>query len=261
VSAPAPAPAKTRPVVVTAAVLLVVLVCGTGAVQMLSQVVRATLERTSTITPATDRFVLDADVGDVTLTPSADAQVHVRTIVRHGLGEPELVEESTPTGVRLDVHCNNQLASSCDVEYVVEVPPAFEVQVDGTAGDVVASRLTGPVTVDRLAGDIAVFDMAGPLDLRTTTGEITAEGLRSEVVRAESETGDVRLELLAAPRSLDVESTSGEIDLAVPGDTGYRIDADTQAGDERVMVVTDPTSPRIIRADGVVGDVSIRPSR
>jgi len=256
-----PAPPKAHPAVVTAAVLLVVVVCGTGAVEMLSQVVSATLERTSTITPATDRFVLDADTGDITLTPSPDAQVHVRTVVHHGLGEPEITEESTPTGVRLDVDCNAQLAGNCDVEYVVEVPPAFEVQVGGTAGDVVASRLTGPVTVDRLAGDIAVFDMAGPLDLHTSTGEITAEGLRTEVVSAESETGDIRLELLSAPRSLDVESTSGEIDLAVPGDTGYRVDAHSKAGDERVMVVTDPTSPRIIRADALVGDVSIRPSR
>jgi hypothetical protein len=257
----APARVKAHPVVVTAAVLLVVLVCGTGAVEMLSQVVRTTLERTSTIAPATDRFVVDADVGEVTLTPSADGRVHVRTIVRHGLGEPELVEESTPTGVRLDVRCHALLDSRCEVEYLVEVPPAFEVQVGGTAGNVVASRLTGPLTVDRMAGDIAVFDMAGPIDLHTSTGEITAEDLRTEVVSVESDTGDIRLELLAAPRSLDVRSISGEIDLAVPGDTGYRVDTRTQEGDERVMVATDPTSPRIIRADGITSDVTIRPSR
>ncbi|TQM14067.1 DUF4097 family beta strand repeat-containing protein [Pseudonocardia kunmingensis] len=256
-----PAPAKAHPAVVTAAVLLVALVCGIGAVEWLSQVARATLERTSTIAPATDRFVLDADVGDITLTPSADGQVHVRTVVHHGLGEPELVEESTPTGVRLDVDCDAPLADDCDVQYVVEVPPAFEVRVEGVAGDVTASRLTGSVTIDRRVGDIAVFDMAGPVDLGTSTGEITAEGLRSEVVRAVSDTGDVRLELLAAPRSLDARSETGEIDLAVPGDVGYRVDARTRSGDERVLVPVDPASPRIIRAEGSSGDVSLRPSR
>jgi hypothetical protein len=257
----APAPAKAHPAVVAAAALLVVVVCGTGAMQLLAQVVDGTIERTSTITPAADRFVLDAEVGDVSLTPSADGQVHVRTVVRHGLGEPEVVEESTPAGVRLAVDCNDLLASGCDVRYLVEVPPAFEVHVGGAAGDVTASRLTGPVTVERMAGDIAVFDMAGPLDLSSAAGEITAVGLRSEVVRAVSHTGDLRLELLAAPRSLDLRSDAGEIDLAVPGDVAYRLDARTAAGDERVLVPVDLASPRIIRAESVTGDLNLRPSR
>jgi hypothetical protein len=256
-----PAPQKARPALVTAAVLLVVVVCGTGAAQMLSEVVRGTLERTSTITPSTDRFVVDADVGDITLTPSADSEVHVRTVVHHGPGEPELVEESTAAGVRLDVHCHALLGGGCEVDYVVEVPPAFEVRVGGTAGDVVASRLTGPLTVDRSAGDISVFDVTGPVDLRSSTGEIRAEGLRSEVVAAESDSGDIRLELLVAPRSLDARSADGELDLAVPGDAGYRVDARTSTGEERVLVPTDPASPRIIRADSQTGDIDIHPSR
>ncbi len=259
--APAKAPAKAHPAIVAAAVLLVVVVCGAGATQLLAQTVDGTIERTSTITPAADRFVLDAEVGDVTLTPSADGLVHVHTVVRHGLGEPELVEESTPAGVRLDVDCNDVLASGCEVRYLLEVPPAFEVHVGGAAGDVTASRLTGPVTVERMAGDIAVFDMSGPLDLSSATGEITADGLRSEVVRAVSHTGDLRLELLAAPRSLDVRSDAGEIDLAVPGDVTYRVDARTAAGEERVLVPADQASPRLIRAESVTGDVSLRPSR
>ena len=256
-----PAPVTARPAVVAAAVLLVVVVCGGGAAQLLSHVVDGTVERRSTLSAAGDRFVVDTDVGDITLGPSADGQVHVHTLVRHGLGEPELVEESTPDGVRLDVDCNDMLAGRCDVRYVVEVPPAFEVVVDGTAGDVTASRLTGALTVDRLDGDIAVFDLTGPLDLRTATGEISGDDLRSELVRVDSDTGDVRLELLAAPRSLEVATAVGEIDLAVPGDVSYRVDARSDSGEERVLVPVDPASPRTIHVDGDTGDLRLRPSR
>lgn len=257
----APAPRKARPAVVAAAVLLVAVVCGSGALQLLSQVVTGTVERASTITPAADRFVLGATTGDVTLTPSADGRVHVRTVVEHGLGEPEIVEESTPSGVRLDVDCNAMLAGSCDVRYVVEVPAAFDVQVEGVAGDVTASRLTGSVRIDRRAGDITVFDMTGPLDLRSVTGEITAEGLRTDVVSAASETGEIRLELLTPPRVLDARSNTGKIDLAVPGDVDYRVDVHAPMGEERLLVPVDPRSPRLLRVDNTLGDVNLRPSR
>jgi hypothetical protein len=257
----APAPAKANPALVAAAVLLVGVVCGTGGLQLLSEVVSGTVERTSTITPTADRFVLDAATGDVTLTPSADGQVHVRTVVEHGLGEPELVEESTSAGVRLDVDCNDVLSGPCDVEYLVEVPPAFEVLVEGVAGKVTASRFTGPVTIERMSGNIALFDVAGPLDVRTSSGTITAENLRSEVVSATARSGDVELELLTAPRSLDARTESGQIDLAVPGDVGYRVDARTRSGEERVLVPVDPAAQWVVNAETRSGDVNVRPSR
>jgi DUF4097 and DUF4098 domain-containing protein YvlB len=256
----APAPAKPRPLLVAAAVLLVVVVCGAGALELLSQVVSGNVERTSTFTPAAGRFVVDTTAGDVTLSPSTDGQVHVHTVVRHGLGRPELIEESTPAGLRLDLDCNDALGSHCEVEYTVLVPPAFEVVIGGTAGDVTASRLTGPLTVDRLAGDVAVFDLTGPLDLRTRTGAIRGDDLRSELVRAASDIGDVQLELLAPPRSVDIDAATGEVDLAVPAGAAYRIDARTDSGDERVLVPADPASPRVLRLDGDTGDLTVRPS-
>jgi hypothetical protein len=78
---------------------------------------------------------------------------------------------------------------------------------------------------------------------------------------AESTTADVRLEMLTAPQTLDVETTAGEIDLAVPTDTAYRVDARSVSGDERVLVPIDPASSRTIRAIGETGDLRIHPSR
>jgi hypothetical protein len=80
-------------------------------------------------------------------------------------------------------------------------------------------------------------------------------------VRAESATADVRLEMLAAPQTLDVETTAWDVDLTVPIDTAYRVDARSVSGDERVLVPTDPASSRTIRAVGETGDLRILPSR
>jgi hypothetical protein len=246
--------------VVAAAVLMVVLVCGTGAFTLLSEVVTGTVERANAFTPATDRLEIEAD-GDVTIEPSTDGQVHVQTVVRHGLGEPEIVQESTASGIRLGARCSEFLAVRCAVRHEVRVPPAFEVVVDGVDGHVIASRLSGPLTVDRRTGDITAVGLTGPLDLRSGTGEITGEALRTEVLQAASDTGDVRLELVTPPRSVEVTTHDGEVDLAVPADTAYRVLAEAGSGEERVLVPLDPASTRTLRVDGDAGDVTVRPTR
>lgn len=255
-----PAPAKANPAVVAAAVLAVLLACGAGAFSLLSEIVTSTVERTNVFPPVTDRLLIDAD-GDVTIGPSADGRVHVRTVVRHGLGEPEIVQESTAVGVRLGAGCREFLAVRCDVRHQVQVPPAFHVVIDGSDGDVTASGLTGPLTVDRSDGDITVVDLTGPLDLRSRTGEIRGEALRGEVLLVESVNGDVQLELLVPPRSVEVTARDGEVDVAVPADTTYRVEADTRSGEERVLVPLDPASTRTLRLHGVSGDVTVRPTR
>jgi DUF4097 and DUF4098 domain-containing protein YvlB len=147
------------------------------------------------------------------------------------------------------------------VRHQVQVPSAFHVVIDGSDGDVTASGLTGPLTVDRSDGDITVVDLTGPLDLRSRTGEIRGEALRGEVLLVESVNGDVQLELLVPPRSVEVTARDGEVDVAVPADTTYRVEADTRSGEERVLVPLDPASTRTLRLHGVSGDVTVRPTR
>jgi hypothetical protein len=272
---------KAHPAVVAAAVLLVVAVCGSGAFSLLSGVVTGTAERTTTFTAAGDRLVVDAD-GDVVIGPSADGRVHVQTVVRHGLGRPEIVQEATAAGVRLNAGCREFLAVRCNVRHEVQVPPAFQVTIDGVDGDVTASGLSGALTIDQRSGDITAVELSGPLDLRTRDGRITGSTLRSEAARAATDNGDVLLELLTPPRSVEVDTTAGDVDLAVPGDTTYRVDvvtddgvvelplrADvpygpddrTDGGEVRVAVPHDPAAPRVLRVASDTGDTTIRPSR
>ena len=64
------------------------------------------------------------------------------------------------------------------------------------------------------------------------------------------------------PRSLvDATTETGEITLAVPADTTYRVDAGSDSGDERVLVPLDPASTRTLHASSDTGDVTVRPTR
>jgi hypothetical protein len=81
------------------------------------------------------------------------------------------------------------------------------------------------------------------------------------VLRSESDVGDVRLELVVPPRTVEITAEDGEVDLAVPAGSTYRVDARTDTGLQRVLVPLDPASPHSLRIDGDNGDVTVRPTR
>jgi hypothetical protein len=252
-------PIRPRHGLVVVAVIFVALVVGTGAIQLFTRTASTTTERSTVYTPVGQRFTVEGDADDLTIVPSADGQVHVRTVVRHGITQPELVEESTPSGVYLDASCDRLFDGffdgDCDVAYTVELPPSFELVTAGNAGDVTVRGLTGPVRVDRSAGDVELIDVSGPVDVTLEGGEITAHGLRSDTVRAESMSGDVRLDLVEPPEAVRVATGSGEVDVTVPAETSYRVSASTNDGERSVTVPLDPASPRTITITGVSGDV------
>ena len=81
---PAPEPTRERPTdptrqphpgVVVAAVLFVLVVIGSGALQLLSQAATGRYERTSTLAPSAERFTVVSDSGSVRLSPSTDGDV------------------------------------------------------------------------------------------------------------------------------------------------------------------------------------------
>jgi hypothetical protein len=74
---------------------------------------------------------------------------------------------------------------------------------------------------------------------------------------AESISGDVRLELLAPPQSVQVDAARGEVDVIVPAGASYRVSAWTRSGERAMTVPVDPSSPRMITVDGGSGDVRL----
>ena len=76
-------------------------------------------------------------------------------------------------------------------------------------------------------------------------------------MRAETLTGDVRLELLEPPQAVQVDAQYGDVDVAVPAGVGYRVSAGTRSGERSVSVPVDPGSDRTITVDGGTGDVRL----
>jgi hypothetical protein len=254
------APTRTQPrLLVALAVAFVLVVAVTGAFSLMAQGFRSTSDFTRTLTPKAGLLTVHNETGDVMLMPSRDGLVHVFADSQYGISEPRLSAESTDQGVVLDGSCDSDLAVECTVDFTVQVPASFEVQVQSGAGQVAATDLSGALTVRSTAGDVRLDDVSGAVSVVSGAGQVEANGLRGDTVDVVAGAGDVRVGMSTVPTSMRVRSDRGDVDIAVPATEEYRIDA-TAAGSTELAVAEDPTSAHSITASSGIGDVRIWPA-
>jgi hypothetical protein len=128
--------------------------------------------------------------------------------------------------------------ASCSADYDVTVP-------EGVA--LVLSTVSGDVTLDSVAQAAQV---------RTVSGDIDASGCLARL-DARTVAGDVAVETRCAPRTLFVETNSGDVELTIPRGS-YDLTTDSASGDVSVNGVVDaPGATRIVRVVTSGGDIDV----
>lgn len=202
--------------------------------------------RTETSTqahPAITRLVIDSDAGDLQLRSGPDGAAEVTRVLRWtGEARPEVTEEVDADTLRVTARCPDRLdGEQCSVDFRVTLPAA--AAVEATVG----------------AGDVTVRDLGGAQRLTSSAGKVAATGLRAAEARVETSAGDVDVEFATAPRTVEAQSSAGDVRVALPAGDAYRVDADTGAGDVTVDVAQDPAAGRTVTARTSAGDVTIEP--
>jgi DUF4097 and DUF4098 domain-containing protein YvlB len=106
-------------------------------------------------------------------------------------------------------------------------------------------------------GDVRLVGLTGKLAVKSGSGDVIGSGLLGGDVLAVSETGDVDLDLAAAPARLDVSTDTGDIDVIVPTG-GYAVDVKSETGDASLSGVrNDASADRTIRGVSDAGDIAI----
>jgi DUF4097 and DUF4098 domain-containing protein YvlB len=236
---------------------------------------RTTEERTSLLPATGDRLTVASSGGGIRITGADVDRIEIRVLLRYGLAEPRLRQESGPDGIQLSASCP-WYGFLCSTDYEVRVPTRFGVRAESSGGSVTvravggrveASSSGGSITVEDLpgavqarssGGSIRLADIGGAVDLQSSGGGITGDRLRGPEAVAESSGGNVRLSFDAAPRKVEARSSGGGVEVLLPRvDGGYRVDASSSGGDRRVDVPTDPASTRSVRAVSSGGDVVV----
>lgn len=195
---------------------------------------------------------------------------------REGLQRPTL--ETRREGGRLVVRtrCPEVVEIFCEVETTVHVPTGTAVEGGGSSlievvdvagpvavsvdnGSVRVEGARGRVRVDGDNGSVTVADSIGPLVLRTDNGSVRTERVEAPTVDAETDSGQIELDLIKAPSSVLARASNGSVTVLVPDDGrpyATTVAADNGSVDDPIQ--TSPDAGRSIEARTDNGNVSVR---
>jgi len=240
---PAPAPAMQRGPngwlviggVLTAATLVLGVLSAAGWLSYRTEVQHQVYEQQST------DITVDIDTGNLTLTAGDPGTVTVTRRLKWAFAKPTVQEHWDGQSLQISSTCTRSWPGpGCAVDYTIEVPEGVAVR---------ASTSTG---------DITVRNLRGQLRLSTSTGDIHGSDLASANVEAQTDTGDIVLRLTSPARAVSTRTSTGDIEIVVPGQDGYRVETRTGTGDVDVLVRRDDASQRSIAAHTGTGDIDVR---
>lgn len=146
-------------------------------------------------------------------------QVRVETDTTSQRTRIETVSEDLPTGVSVAVDLELALPEGVPVE-----------RVRTRNGDVTAEDVAGDAHLETTNGRVDARDVAGYLTMRTTNGTVESRDCDGiDDVRTTNGSADV--EVQAIRDDVDVETTNGNVRIAVPEDMDAEIRLETTNGD------------------------------
>jgi DUF4097 and DUF4098 domain-containing protein YvlB len=213
-------------------------------------------DRSFTVT-APIRLELSNASGNVTITGSADNEVHVHGDVRSSgmgfespqkrldaiVGNPPVEQKGDTIRVGKDLSKIHNVS----IAYTIEVPHDTEISTQVASGEQNISNIRGPVKVDSASGSIKVNGVERQTTLNTLSGSIDAQNIGDDL-RASSASGSVIASKIKG--DVRISALSGETQIIGPGG---RVDADTASGSVEVQGAT-----RDVKAHAVSGTVNVQ---
>jgi len=236
---------------------LLVAIAGLAAVnRMASQTVRE--EHSYAFTG--NALSINAAIGDVHIVPGKDGQITVARRLTYGLRRPYVEERIDGDTFRISDHpCTVDLAFTCEVLWLLQVPRDVDVDVTTQAGFINVSGMSNTVKVVSDSGDVRVLAPSGKLvTLRSHDGMVTAQNISSAQVVATSDNKAVQLTFRSPPALVVGRSQRGQVGVVLPdGADTYKITAKSQSGSRTVAAKVSDNAKRRIDILSASGDVSV----
>lgn len=195
-------------------------------------------------------FVLDTDVGKVTLTGTSSSGARIKVYSNRDDLEDKFAIRFEESGgeVRVEVEKKGMLGGlfntlkGLSLKFEVEVPRRTDVLIhtsggaitvsgiegetdlDTSGGSIRATDIVGFVRADTSGGSIAVEQITGPANLDTSGGGIRAVAVQGDVV-ADTSGGSIKME--GVNGDIDADTSGGSIGIR---EAGGRVHANTSGG-------------------------------
>ena len=216
---------------------------------------------TVTIAHAITRVEVDVSSGHVQIVGSPDGTTELEFEAKSGWSRDGRVEHEVD-GSTLRVHggCDSSvfLGLWCKSDVTLTVPADATVVADATHGTMTVSGLSAGAELGAHAGDLRVDNHTGELTAHSAAGSVTVTGLDADVAKVTSSAGDVSVDAARPPRSLDAESSAGDVRVTLPGRAYYDVETDSSIDDVTVDVPVREGSVHEVRAFSSAGSVTVR---
>lgn len=209
------------------------------------------------LTGVVRRVVIDVDTGNVSISGSVRSGAVIARSIRQVLRKPE-TSAILENGVLMIRSRCGMPALGCSVDHEIEVPATASLDVTTNSGEVTVRNFAASARLTSTSGSISVERLAGEsLEIETVAGSIKADALAMEKLVGRSESGAIDVSFKSIPTTLDVASSAGALDLAVPS-ASYKLALSSSSAKVTVTgIEDDQDSPRSITARSQSGRVRV----
>jgi hypothetical protein len=205
-------------------------------------------------------IVVTSGSGNVELVPSS-GRIDVRETQHYVLDRPSFRQHLVDGVLTLASDCGASVVR-CDADLRVSVPAGVGVTVRADSGDVSARGIDVPSAhANSDSGDVRL-ELAGRPRLawaHTDSGDVDVVAAASAGIDAQSDSGDVTVDSALRARRINARTDSGDVVVSVPRGE-YAVDTHTDSGDTKLDdgVSRNDRAARSIQARTDSGDVDVR---
>lgn len=127
-----------------------------------------------------------------------------------------------------------------------------KVELDGASADVEVLNLTGKeFDIDTASGNHTFQDCSlEKLEMDTASGDLNYSGSIRDKLKLSGASAQANLILLNAPKSIKIDSVSGDLNLTLPENCGFTLEKDTLSGSFSSEFDTHGDDGKVVHGDG-----------
>ena len=179
------------------------------------------------------RIILDADAGDIQITPWDKSEVYVKVVGNDNAEEKyDYIFNANSDEVKIEVEKKGGWSwfSNINLRFEIKVPGNFNIDANTAGGDIKVGGVKGEINLKTSGGDIWGDRFEGNFTAKTSGGDITLF-CNNAKIEANTSGGDIELEYTGSNKGIELKTSGGNIDIKVPKDFNAKAELKTSGGD------------------------------
>lgn len=176
---------------------------------------------------------INADTGDIIVTPWNKAEVYVKIIGNDNAADKydfSFNANDDEIKVIADKKSGWSWFPNIHLKIEIKVPENFNINANTSGGDIKVGGVNGEIYLKTSGGDIWGDRFEGNFIAQTSGGDINLF-CKNAKIEASTSGGDIELEYTGVNQGIELKTSGGDIDVKIPADFDAKAELKTSGGD------------------------------